>query len=183
VTWDGDTYQRRFDTLADSGIDVHGEATFVLGLDPTTTLDAGCGTGRVAIELARRGVDVVGIDSDPSMIATARRLGPQMTWVLGDMATVDLGVRFELVLMAGNVPLFAPADTRSDLVRGCARHLEPAGELVCGFQLGRGYTLDEYDDHCADAGLDLIDRYATWARGAVADGGAYAVSVHRSALG
>ena len=39
--------------------------------EPTTVLDAWCGTGRVAVELARRGVRVVGVDVDASMLATA----------------------------------------------------------------------------------------------------------------
>ena len=66
MTWDGDEYQARFDSLAARGVDVHGEVAFVLGLDPApaSVLDAGCGTGRVAIELARRGVEVVGVDVD-----------------------------------------------------------------------------------------------------------------------
>lgn len=38
-----------------------GEADFVAHLEPTTLLDAGCGTGRVAIELAGRGVEIVGV--------------------------------------------------------------------------------------------------------------------------
>ena len=71
TTWDGDDYQRRFDDLAASGVDVHGEATFVRAFAPSSVLDAGCGTGRVAIELARHGVDVVGADLDASMLATA----------------------------------------------------------------------------------------------------------------
>ena len=72
MTWDGDDYQRRFDALAARGVDVHGEAAFVMTLAPATVLDAGCGTGRVAIRArARRGVDVVGVDVDPSMLATA----------------------------------------------------------------------------------------------------------------
>src|SRR5689334_19172434 len=65
--WDGAEYQKRFDDLASSGVDVHGEATFVMRAAPRSVLDAGCGTGRVAIELARRGVEVVGVDVDPSM--------------------------------------------------------------------------------------------------------------------
>ena len=95
--------------LAASGVHVHGEADFVTGLGPASVLDAGCGTGRVAIELARRGVEVVGVDADPSMVATALRLAPDLTWVTSDLADLDLGRRFDVVVLAGNVPLFDPA--------------------------------------------------------------------------
>ena len=71
--WQGDDYQAQFDRLAASGQDVHGEATFVRAYSPTSVLDAGCGTGRVAIELARHGIEVVGTDIDDSMLATAQR--------------------------------------------------------------------------------------------------------------
>lgn len=69
----GDEYQERFDRLAASGADIHGEADLVMSLEPRRVLDAGCGTGRVAIELARRGVAVAGVDVDPGMLETARR--------------------------------------------------------------------------------------------------------------
>jgi ubiquinone/menaquinone biosynthesis C-methylase UbiE len=95
VTWDGDDYQRRFDALAEAGQDVHGEASFVIRYGPSTVLDAGCGTGRVAIELARRGVNVVGVDVDPSMIETARRRAPGLDWREADLTTLALaGGRF-----------------------------------------------------------------------------------------
>ena len=58
--------------------------------------------------------------------------------------------------------------------------MKPEGALVAGFQLGRGYALDAYDAHCADGGLVLAERYATWDRDPFA-GGDYAVSVHRRA--
>jgi SAM-dependent methyltransferase len=176
----GDRYQERFDALAATGVDVHGEANFVTDLGPGSVADAGCGTGRVAIELARRGVDVVGVDPDASMIATARRLAPDLTWVEADMATVELGRLFDVVVMAGNVPLFTPPGTQEALVAGCARHLVAGGRLVCGFQLDQGYTLADYDAHCAAAGLELTERFATWDRDPL-DGGGYAVSVHRLA--
>jgi hypothetical protein len=51
--------------------------------------------------------------------------------------------------------------------------------LVAGFQLGRGYELDEYDADAAAAGLELVERFATWDREPLADDPAYAVSVHR----
>ena len=86
VSWDGPAYQERFDRLAAIGADVHGEAEFVMRWRPSTVLDAGCGTGRVARELARRGIDTVGVDLDESMIETARQLAPDLTWVLGDLS-------------------------------------------------------------------------------------------------
>jgi SAM-dependent methyltransferase len=176
--WSGDEYQQRFDRLAASGMDVHGEADFVAALRPASVLDAGCGTGRVARELSRRGIDVTGIDVDPSMIATARELAPDLDWRLGEVALSDLGRAFDVVVMAGNVPLFTAAANRGPLVAGCARHVSAGGVLVCGFQLGRGYRLDDYDEHCASADLILVERWATWSRDPFADGD-YAVSVHR----
>lgn len=181
--WDGDSYQQRFDDLAAKGADVHGEAAFVTALAPASVLDAGCGTGRVAIELAKRGIEVVGADVDASMLATARRLAPDITWVETDLAVLDLGRTFDVVLLAGNVPLFTPPGTQPALVAGCARHVRPGGgALVAGFSLDRGYDVERYDADCAAAGLELVERFATWDR-APWDGGAYAVSVHRPTPG
>lgn len=181
MTWDGDRYQQRFDDLARSGVDVHGEVEFVMQFGPDTVLDAGCGTGRVARELARRGVDVVGVDVDPSMIATARRLSPELTWMVADLTELELRRRFDLVVMAGNVPLFTPPGTEATVVEACSRHVGEAGHLVAGFSLDRGYDLERYDQDCVRAGLVLDGRYATWSGEPWVAGGAYAVSVHRSA--
>lgn len=183
TTWDGDDYQRRFDELAASGLDVHGEATFVRAYEPTSVLDAGCGTGRVAIELARHGIAVVGADVDGSMLATAQAAAPELTWVRSDLVELDLGRTFDVVVMAGNVPLFTPPGTHAALVAGCARHVAPGGHLVAGFGLGRGYGVDDYDAHCAEAGLELADRFATWDRDPFPGDGGYAVSVHRRLVG
>src|SRR5450631_4021996 len=130
VTWDGESYQQRFDALAADGADVHGEADFVEQLHPSFVLDAGCGTGRVARELARRGIGVVGVDRDQSMIATAARLAPELTWLVRDLTQIDLDRCFDVVLLAGNVPIFTPDGTQAALVAGCARHLVDQGLLV-----------------------------------------------------
>lgn len=177
-SFDGRAYQARFDALAEQGMDVHGEARLVVSLGPGSVLDAGCGTGRVAIELARRGVEVVGVDVDPSMIAEARRRAPDLAWVTADLGSLDLGRTFDVVVMAGNVPLFCPSPARPALVRSCAAHTAPGGSVVAGFQLDRDYTLEEYDAACRDAGLVLADRWSTWDRDAFVEGGTYAVSVY-----
>lgn len=177
--FDGQEYQARFDALAASGVDVHGEATLVRSFEPATVLDAGCGTGRVAIELARHGIEVVGVDVDPSMIAEARRRAPELEFVEADLAELDLARTFDLVILAGNVPLFCPELRRADLVSSCASHVGAGGHLLAGFQLGRGYDLAELDAACESAGLVLEARLATWESDRFDLGGDYAVSVLR----
>ncbi len=86
----GDSYDATYTRRAAAGEDVHGEANFVQRFAPSSVLDAGCGTGRVGRELARRGVDVVGVDIDPEMLGTARRTTPDLDWRLADLATVEL---------------------------------------------------------------------------------------------
>jgi len=180
MAWDGEQYQERFDALAASGASVHGEADFVMTLAPGSVLDAGCGTGRLAQELDRRGVEVVGVDADESMIAAARRRRPDLAWVIADIGDLELDRTFDVVAMAGNVPLFTPAGTEAALVAGCARHVAPEGALVCGFQLGRGYEVAEYDDHCRAVGFELAARWSTWDRVEFPGDGSYSVSVHRA---
>src|SRR5262245_15416622 len=85
-----DVYDARFAALAKAGKDVHGEANFVATFNVSSVLDAGCGTGRVAIELARRGLTVVGVDRDPEFFRLARQKAPHLPWVLADLATVEL---------------------------------------------------------------------------------------------
>jgi SAM-dependent methyltransferase len=175
------TYDKRWQELAAAGHAVHGEADLVEGLGPRSVLDAGCGTGRVAIELARRGIEVVGVDVDPSMLDVARGKAPDLAWVLGDLAAVDLGRTFDVVVLAGNVMIFLAPGTEAAVVAGLARHLSPGGALVAGFSLDSGrLDLAAYDRHAAAAGLAVQTRWSTWEREPFS-GGDYAVSVHRRA--
>jgi len=175
----GPGYDERWKRMAAEGHNVHGEADLVEGLGPTSVLDAGCGTGRVAIELARRGIDVVGVDLDPSMLAVARDKSPHLIWVEGDLASVDLGRSFDVVVLAGNVMIFLAPGTEAAVVATMARHVRPGGALVAGFQVQAGrLQLAAYDRYCHAAGLELGERWATWQREPFA-GGDYAVSVHR----
>jgi SAM-dependent methyltransferase len=181
-TWrreiDLDAYEQRWEGLAAAGIDVHGEVELVQTYAPHTVLDAGCGTGRVAIELARRGVAVVGVDGDPDMIDAAHAKAPDLCWVVADLAELALAQRFDVVLLAGNVVPYVAADRRASAVAACARHLAPGGLLVAGFALRPGWPdLGAYDGWCAAAGLDLAERWSTWDRAPYA-GGDYAVSAH-----
>jgi SAM-dependent methyltransferase len=176
---DLDAYDARWEQLAAQGVDPHGEAALVAAYRPATVLDGGCGTGRVAIELARRGVAVVGVDADPDMIAAARAKAPELAWHVVDLAELALAERFDVVVLAGNVMPYVAEGSRAAAVGACAAHLEPGGRLVAGFSMQpRWPTLADYDAWCDAAGLALEDRWATWER-APYGGGDYAVSVHR----
>ncbi len=148
---------------------------------PRSVLDGGCGTGRVAIELARRGLDVAGADLDPDMIAVARAKAPELTWVHADLSELDLASRFDAVVLAGNVIPYVASARRHAAVVACAQHLTSGGRLIAGFQLQRGWpSVSDYDGWCERAGLALEARYATWDRHPFTAADSYAVSVHRS---
>jgi SAM-dependent methyltransferase len=186
----GAEYAARFAALAATGRDVHGEALFCAGLvaAPASVLDAGCGTGRVAIKLAELGYRCTGIDLDPSMLAEAERAAPELDWVAGDLAAFATDRRFDLIVAAGNViPLLAPGSLDS-AVRTLTSLLSPDGLLVTGFGLDAAHLprgcpvtpLAEYDAAAEAAGLRLFRRHAGWKsdeQDAPVIG--YAVSVHR----
>ncbi|HZP58636.1 MAG TPA: class I SAM-dependent methyltransferase [Dehalococcoidia bacterium] len=176
----GDEYDAHYEREAAAGKDVHGEANFVGSYGVRSVIDAGCGTGRVGRELARRGLDVVGIDLDREMLATARRKAPGLPWLLADLATVRLARRYDACVMAGNVVIFLTPGSEARVLENVAWHLEPGGLLIAGFQLGRGMDLERYDVLCEAAGLRLHERFATWERGAWRARADYAVSVHRA---
>ena len=126
------------------GADVHGEAALCAALVPVGSriLDAGCGTGRVAIRLAELGYDCTGTDLDPSMLAVARERAPQLRWVEADLSTLDLlaggDPAYDLVVLAGNVVPLAAAGTEPAVVARVAAHLRPGGLLVAGLRPGPG---------------------------------------------
>lgn len=181
----GETYDERFEALAASGMDMHGEADLVDSYDPSSVLDAGCGTGRVAIELQRRGRSVTGVDLDPRMLETARRKAPTLEWVHGDLAdpTLAFDRRFDVVVLAGNVLIFVTPGTEGAVVSNMARLLAPGGRLIAGYTLrDGGLSVAGHDEAAARAGLSLESRWATWDRRPFDRASTYAVSVHRSGL-
>jgi SAM-dependent methyltransferase len=179
----GADYDRRFADLAASGMDMHGEAALIADFAPTTVLDAGCGTGRVAIELSRRGYDVVGIDLDEAMLAEARAKAPDLAWLQGDLADPGLhlgGRTFDLVVMAGNVLIFVAPGTEGEVIYNAAGWLRPGGHLITGYSIRPGgFGPGQHDRLAASAGLVLEDRWSTWDKAPYTPSDSYAVAVHR----
>lgn len=164
-TW----YVERFRTLAAEGTDIFGEARLVDAMlaRGSRVLDAGCGPGRTGGYLHRAGHVVVGVDVDPVLIAAAEQDYPGPTWVVGDLAELDLPARgiaadFDAIVCAGNVMTFLAPSTRATVLAGFARHLAPAGRVVIGFGADRGYEFGQFFADAEQAGLRLDIRLSTW---------------------
>lgn len=84
-------------------------------------LDAGCGTGALAVEAAHRGADVVAIDVAGSLVEIARKRAPRqlrIDWRVGDMLDPALG-RFDHVVAMDSLIHYKPFDI-VEVVRGLA---------------------------------------------------------------
>lgn len=65
-------------------------------------LDLGCGTGVLCEVLHDHGIETLGIDLSPEMIAIARKRSPGLQYQVGDMLSLDLEERFDLVTCTGD---------------------------------------------------------------------------------
>jgi SAM-dependent methyltransferase len=102
---------------------------------PGPVLDLGCGTGRVALDLAARGHDVTALDSDAELVGAlaqrARERGLRVDTVAGDARTLALGSRFGLILAAMQVvQLLGGSEGRIAMLEHVRDHLIPGGRFA-----------------------------------------------------
>lgn len=113
------------------------------GAKPSTLLDVGCGTGGHAIEMARRGYRVTGVDLSQHMLDHAARkasdLDPSQrpAWLCGDARNFDTGLTHDLAIMMFAVVgyLTANQDVLAGL-RNIRRQLKPGALFICDFWYG-----------------------------------------------
>lgn len=97
-----------------------------------SVLDLGCGTGLLAAALGGSR-DVFGVDPARAMLDVARRRegGSKVTWVEADARTLQLGRRFDLVVLTGHAfQCFLTNDDQRALCRAIAAHLAPGGTFI-----------------------------------------------------
>ena len=176
----GDQYDLVYERREAAGENVHGEADFIMAWQLSSVLDAGCGTGRIGRELAKRGLRVTGVDIDPEMLETARRKAPEVSWIRHDVTLVQLDDRFDAVLMAGNVINFVLPERRPLAVANLATHISPGGLLIDGHRLNETEVqVADYDQWAAASGLALVSRWSTWQRDPFEASSDFAVTVYR----
>jgi SAM-dependent methyltransferase len=136
--WDPATYGDRWagiydEWYADLG-DIDAVVTTVSEMAAgRPVLELGIGTGRLALPLAARGVDVTGVDASAAMVARLREKpgGPAIPVVIGDMADVPVEGRFGVVFVAFNT--FFNLTSQDEQIRcltNVAAHLDEGGVFV-----------------------------------------------------
>ena len=98
-------------------------------------LELACGTGRLTIPIAQAGVEIVGLDLSPSMLAHARTkagaAGVEIEFVEGDCRSFELGRKFGLIFMAFNSMQHLHDYGSLAALFGCVRkHLAEGGRFI-----------------------------------------------------
>jgi glutathione S-transferase len=134
-----------------------------------SALDLGCGTGENALELARRGLDVWGLDSTPAAIAAAEKKrdarGLNAKFVVGDaLDLAPLGRTFDTVLDCGLFHVIDEEERRRYL-RELLHVVRPGGRhLMLGFATNtsgvgpRGYSAEELRGYFAEGWREVFVR-------------------------
>jgi SAM-dependent methyltransferase len=94
-------------------------------------LEFAIGTGRVAVPLAQRGIEVVGIDNSEAMLRRLREKDAGIEAVAGDMATTRVDGEFSLVYLVFNTIFnLTTQDGQVACFQNAAQHLRPGGRFV-----------------------------------------------------
>lgn len=139
-------------------------------LPAVSVADVGCGTGRLAAELARRGHRVTAVDPSAPMLDLAKRrpIGALVSWLRGDARELP-ETAFDLVVLAGGVVSEITDDRELIATFAAARRaLRPGGRLAFD---ARRYRARDWTGWTRAASYRRLDNgAATWREGARVDG-------------
>jgi len=125
------------------------------GYGKSRVLDAGCGTGTLALNLRAEGHAVAGIDLSEAKLEVARAKDPEgrIAWTQGDVTDFNLGAQpFDVVTCVGDtLNHLSRIEEWEAAFRSFARHLRPGGAL--------------YFDVMTRKGLEWLDTYQVTDRG------------------
>jgi ubiquinone/menaquinone biosynthesis C-methylase UbiE len=118
-----------FDSKAEAAVDMLRELAGYAG----RALEFGVGTGRIAVPLAARGVEVWGIDNSQPMLDVLATKADQgkVHGVAGDITAIRLGEQFNVVYFPlATISSLTTQQAQLDCFRTAAAHLRPGGAFV-----------------------------------------------------
>lgn len=131
----GESMADVYDHIFPQSPDAEATAEFVVKLlkGPGSVLEMAVGTGRLALPMARRGLEVVGVDASPKMLEGLAEKDPDglVEPVLGDFVDTDLGRTFDVTMLALNTLFILP--DREDQIRTLAnlrKHTAADGRVI-----------------------------------------------------
>jgi 2-polyprenyl-3-methyl-5-hydroxy-6-metoxy-1,4-benzoquinol methylase len=130
------------------------------GLAPgSSILDAGCGTGSLALMLSASGYRVTGVDLSPEMVARARAkdAAGAIDWRVGDITSLAVGAMFDAVVSVADV--FNHLETLDDwetALRSLGAHLSPGGLVFVDAMTCRGLEQMDVQSVQERGGVTLI---------------------------
>lgn len=129
--------------------------------EPQTLLELGCGGGSLAYHLKNR-LRLTLTDRSEEMLAVCRRVNPECELIHGDMRTLDLGRRFDLVLIHDAIMYATDEASVRAVVSTAYRHCRPGGAAL----LLPDFTKETFKPGTSTGGEDGSDgrglRYLEW---------------------
>jgi trans-aconitate methyltransferase len=123
-TWDAGLYKDQHSFVFQYGSDL---LSWLQPIDGERILDAGCGTGELAAEIASSGASVKGIDQSASMIRSAKAHYPGLDFETADITSFELNERFDAIF--SNATLHWVREKEKAAAQ-LFKHLKPGGRLV-----------------------------------------------------
>ncbi|MBI3216746.1 MAG: class I SAM-dependent methyltransferase [Mycobacterium sp.] len=149
---------------------VHAFAGMVVAGGTKPVIDVGCGTGSTTAMLRSGGAQVFGVDLSPGMLAQARRLNPDLGFVVGSMTDLPIADGAAGGICAWYSIIHIPDERLDGVLREFHRVLAPGGLVLLAFQVGdRPRILTSAFDQ--DVELTFVRRQPREVRKRLADNG------------
>ncbi len=101
------------------------------GSRPASLLDIACGSGSLALEMLKRGVDTVGVDASEAMLAKAAAKAPEALWLCQDMRQMDLyGTVDGAVCVLDSINHLCRTEDVAQVFRRARLFVEPGGLFI-----------------------------------------------------
>lgn len=118
-------------------------------IDQGKVLDLACGTGRLTIPLARKGLHVTGLEISQPMLQRAQEkaAGLDIKWLQGDITDFEIDTKFDLVTLAGNsFQALLTSEDQMKLLRCVRTHLKSTGLFIFDTRNAQPSELKSTDD-------------------------------------
>jgi len=175
---DNTGFAAHFTELIEAGADITGEARLADAMLPrgARVLDAGAGFGRIGAALQAAGHQVVAAEKDPSLVAMAAELHPELPVVHADILALTPGLleeaghpaEFDLIVLVGNVVVLLAPETERRALATLRHLLAEGGRILVGFHPvrafgnARDYPVDEFVADARAVGLTVQHRFGNY---------------------